>query len=121
MVRSCGLAELNLLSTMFKRDQCSSQNGPLDFGDATDKEIPAQGATARNITGEQGRNELDGFRVCLFELDNISNKAIERFDGVLIEQGVKVSRKTSPVVGCTSVSGGYQSSIETMECGGELA
>jgi hypothetical protein len=121
MVRSRGLAELNLLSARSRGNQRLSQNGPLDFNDATNKEVPAQGAAARDVTGEQGRDELDGFWVCFFELDDVSNETIERFNGVLVEQGVEVLRELSPVLRCPSVSGRYQSSIETMERGRELA
>jgi len=73
------------------------------------------------MTGGQCCNELDSFRVRLFGLDDVGNEAIESLDGMSIEQGVEVSRESSPVMGCPSVSGGYQNSVETVEGGGELA
>jgi hypothetical protein len=120
MVRGRSLAEPNLFSIQIKRNQGLSQNGPLDFDDAANKKVPAQGAAAGNVTGKQGRDKLDSFWVCFFKLDDVSNETIERLYGVLVEQGVEVLRELSPVLRCPSVSGRYQSSIEAMERGREL-
>ena len=121
MVRSRSLAKLDLLSTKLKRNQRLSQNGPLDLDDTTNKEVPAQRATARDVTSEQSRDELYIFRVRFFELDDIGDEAIEGFDGVVVEEGVEVHRESGPVVRRPSVSGGYQCSIESVERGCELA
>lgn len=121
MVCSRSLTELNPFGIRIEGNQRLSQNGPLDFGNATDKEVPAQGAAARNVTSEQASDELDGLWVCFFKLDNVSNETIERFDGLLVEQGVEALRELNPVLGCPSVCGGYQGSVKAVERWCELA
>ena len=88
MIRSGSFAEMDVSSTQIERDQRLSQNCPLDFDDTTNKEVPAQGAGAGDVTSKQSSDKVDGLRVCVFELHDVGHETVERFNGVLVEKGV---------------------------------
>ena len=66
------------------RNKNLGKNRPLRLDDTADDKVTTQGSTFRDITGNKSLDELQGFSVCFFLLDNVDQQMIKLFNNLAV-------------------------------------